>query len=436
MKNVSISSPGKLLLLLWMGVILHLQGSAQCLNNLGTRSYDTTLTGIGYGNYTIRVPKWNPDSGLLVSVKISALVSVQYGFTLKDVDVNPSIYTLTAGREDYISSPALAHPYDNDLEQRIGVFPLNPGQSVSQAPFSFLTNYANTDSITDNVAPFLGVDSVSLTYSPITYSDLRTNNNSSYAYHAAAQDTMQFSVSYLYCKSSVTLATDLTAFAAVWSGSATVQLTWSSANEKAGRQYEIQRSADGQHFETVGTVDAKGGAGGTGDYGYADRLTMGMGGMTGTGGTTGTGGMTGTGGTTGMGGTTGTGGMAGTVNKWYYRLRIDDPGALMYSGVRVVTMNGDAVQGLQLYPNPAVGFINLVVGRGAGTSVVGGSGGIWQVDILGADGSLVQRAVYRQAGTIRVDFQHVLSAGTYFVRIVDLPGQHSQIVSFIVTGAR
>lgn len=389
MKNYFNSYPGKVMLILCMGVILRREGVAQCVNNLGTRAYDTALTGIGYGYYTIRVPQWNPDSGLLVSVKVSVLVSVQYGYTLKNADVNPSIYTLSVGREDYISSPAMLHPYDNDMEQRIGIVPLAPGASVTQGLFPFMSDYVNTDSITDNVAPFLGKDSVSFTYSPITWSDLHTNNNSSYAYHATVQDAMKFSVSYLYCKSGVVLATDLTRFTAILSAPSMVQLSWSSAAEAAGRLYAVQRSQDGQHFTTVGALSAITFSGSGEDYHYTDQLPIGMG------------------------------------DKWYYRLRIDDPGVLRYSDVRVVT-GRDGMDRVQVYPNPAADFINVVTGSGMGG----------QIEILGADGSLVQRSVYRQSGIIRVDFQHRLSAGTYFIRIADLSGQHRPIASFIVAGAR
>jgi hypothetical protein len=396
MKSYFYSYPGKVMLILWMGVFLHREAVAQCANNLGSRSYDTTFTGIGYGNYTIRVPKWNPDSGLLVSVKVSAVVSVQYGYTLKNNDQVSSIYTLSVGREDFISSPAMLHPYDNDVAQRIGVIPLDPGLSQTRVLSPFMTDYVNSDSIADDVAPFLGADSVQFTYSPITYSDLRTNNNSSYAYHATVADVMKFSVSYLYCKSSVILATDLNSFSAVLAAPATVRLRWTSAVEAAGRRYEVQRSKDGRQFMTVGTLPAVAASGGGGDYHYTDYLPVGA------------------------------GVMAVTGNKWYYRLRLDDPGGAGYSGVRVVTTD-EGMDNVQVYPNPAADYINLVIG---------GTGGPVGVEILGVDGSLVQRSVYQQSGTIRVDFRRPLSAGTYFVRIVDFQGRHSHISSFIVTGAR
>ena len=422
MKNGGYPSFRKMCLMLCVGMILYAGVAGQCLNNLATRSYDTVLNGIGYGVYALRFPQWDPDSGTLVSVKVSARVSVQYVFTLRNVDVMSSDYTLRVGREDRFTSSAMTTAYDNIVEQQIGVYPLDPGAVYSQGPFPFLHDYVNTDSITVNTVPFLGKGLVSFMYSPVTYTDLRTDNNASFAYHATAQDAMNFSITYLYCNSQVALATGLTRWLAVLEDPATVRLDWSVASEAGGRQYEVQRSMDGRDFTTVTTLAAVGlpsgggvpgigggGAtavgGGAADYGYTDHLPVGVGG------------------------------------KWYYRLAIHDPGHLNYSEIRVVTAGGGKERGLRVYPNPAIHFVNLVMGggtvRGAGVTMgtvgsPGDAGDGWQVDLYTAGGGLIQRGRYPPAQVIRVDFQEKMSPGTYFARVMDLRGQHSYISSFIV----
>ncbi|HEX9511326.1 MAG TPA: hypothetical protein VF939_12640, partial [Puia sp.] len=287
MKIQDLSFLKKVGLSLCAGMILYFSSPAQCVNNMATRSYDTVLTGIGYGNYLVNFPKWNPDSGLLASVKINARVSVHYAFTLKNVDWASSTYSLWVGREDAISSVAMSNAYDNITEQKIGVFPLASGSSLSEGPFSFLDNYVNTDSITGNTAGFLGTGKVSFAYSPVTYTTLHTNNNSSYSYSSTVQDTVHFSLTYLYCKSGGVLATRLTRFSAVLQDPATVQLAWSAVNEIAGSQYQVQRSQDGQHFTTITSLGAmsSGGqdgpgaggirGGGMADYAYNDNLPAG-----------------------------------------------------------------------------------------------------------------------------------------------------------------
>src|SRR6187402_3602955 len=99
-------------------------GYAQCVGNLGSRSYDTLISGPGYGVYNLSFPKWSPDSGLLVSVTIRANVSVQYGFTMKNADVSPSVYTLWVGREDQFTSPAVTGVFDSVKEVLVGNYSL------------------------------------------------------------------------------------------------------------------------------------------------------------------------------------------------------------------------------------------------------------------------------------------------------------------------
>jgi hypothetical protein len=310
---------------------------------------------------------------------------------LKDVDVVPSTYSLWVGREDLISSPAMSTPYDNITEQKIGVFPLSPGGSVSEGPFAFLDNYVNTDSITGNTAPFLGTGSISFAYSPITYSTLHNNNNASYSYSSTARDTVHFSLTYLYCNGAAILANSLTRFTAVLQDPATVQLAWSTVNEKEGRQYQVQRSQDGQHFTTVATLPAAGALSGSGtaDYMYDDHLP------------------------------------AGTSGKWYYRLQITDPAGNSYSAIKEIIVGMTKGGGISVYPNPAINFVDLTIDPGAG------SGAGWQIALFAADGSQVQSGNYLPSHTIRIDFAHKLAAGVYFVQTTDLQG-HQHFINRIL----
>jgi hypothetical protein len=414
MRNCTSFPFGKLCLTLCIGMILRLGVAGQCPGGLSTQTYDTVLSGIGYGAYALRFPQWNPDSGTLLSVTVSARVTVQYAFTLTDVDAVAGLYTLRVGREDHFTSAAMAAPYENIIEKQIGVYSLDPGAVLTQPPFLFLDDYANTDSITINTVPFQGTGSVDFIYSPITYTDLRSNNNASYGYHATAQDAMHFSVSYLYCNGQVALATGLTRWSAMLDDPLTVQLAWSAASEPDGRRYDIQRSGDGKSFATVATVA---GGGMPAEYGYKDALPA-------------------------DGGAT-----------WYYRLMIADPGHLSYSDIRVVNTVSTAEKAIVVYPNPAQDFVNMVIGGG-------GAAGGWQVDLYTAAGNLVQRGHYSPASmsglrstltsglgstltsaltsalAIRVNFQQKMSPGVYFLRATDLAGRYSYFSSFIVTGLK
>jgi hypothetical protein len=398
-----------------MGVLLLLwaQSSAgQCGSNLGTRSYDTLLTGIGYGNYTINFPQWNADSGTLISVRIRAVVNLQYGFTLTNADITPSIYTVLVGRYDQITSPAMTSMYDSIIEVNMGAFPLSPGASVSRPPFNFLQNYTNTDSITGQIASFIGTGALTFAYSPITYSDVHTNNNSSYSFSATAKDSIHFSITYQFCNIGV-LASSLIRFIAAPSAPSAALLSWTMANEEKGRQYEIEHSEDGLNFTTVASMPSlASGVPGNADYGnadytYTDHLP------------------------------------SGTQGKWYFRLKIEyGQGGFTYSAIKSVIFGSCIGSGLILYPDPATDHVNIVfdpeaAGGNAGAVASGeaganaGTGGDWQVEVFSADGRLIQKEIYSNMRSVRMNFRQKPAPGAYFVRATDLRTGHSATSSFL-----
>jgi Secretion system C-terminal sorting domain len=380
----------KLCLLLLAGLILGEAGSAQTTGNLVSRTYDTALTSDGFGIYHVHFPQFNPDSGILVSVRISALTNTMYGFTLRNADSLSATYVLTVGVQDEFSGLALPSPYSNATSQSLGNFPLSAGQEVTQTPVSLLQNHVSTDTVT-SVATFLGMGQVSLQYQAFTFTNLNAVNHAAYFYSAGIANTITFSVEYLYNKSAGILPTELTAWTAIPSGPRNVQLDWAASDETAGRQYMIQRGSDDQIFQDIASVPATA-DGNTANYHYPDELPL--------------------------------KGDNAPNSSWYYRLQIRDvTGQVTYSPIRVVELDATA-RGVQIYPNPATDFINLVPDGQETTD--------WQVDILSAAGKLVQRNVYMQSRTMTVNFRNRLAAGTYFVRAFDLRGQRSISASFLI----
>lgn len=398
-------------LALCVGMILPTGSFGQCSNSLATRTYDTSLISNGFNIFSLSFPKWSPDSGLLVSVKMTAELSSQYGFTLRNADTHPATYQLSIGQEDQFSGP-LFTPFTNITPPRtIGSYPLSSGQSVTQEPFTFLDKHVSSDSIAA-VAPFLGDGKVDISYMSFTYTNLSTNNNATtsyYYYGAAIANTMHFSLLYLYCNSVGLLAANLTRWAAQLQAPRTVQLEWSAVNEVPGRLYHIQRSSDGSSFTNISTLLAKA-DNPIQDYTWSDLLPN------------------------------------GSTGNFYYRLQIDDKGSVSYSAVRQLSLTAD-YQGIRVYPNPAADFIDLIPGQptpGQPTTRQPAPGqpapgqaapGNWQIDILSANGSLIQRETFRQARTLHLAFRTKMSAGTYFVRALDFQGQKNFTTSFIVTAA-
>ncbi len=377
-------------LALCVGMIFHQTVKAQCSSGFSTRTYDTALTSNGFGTYTINAPQFSPDSGTLVSVKVSAIVSSQYGFTLKNASGTDASYSLTLGQDDQITGNSLSSPYSNVMSQLINSYALTPGQAVTESPFVFLNNHVSSDSITSNVAPFLGYGTIPLSYLSFTYTDLSTANNATYYYSANISNTITFSVQYLYCTAgNAVLATTLTNFTAALTAPHTAGLAWSAANENVGRIYDVQRSTDGKNFTTLDSVMAQGNAAGA-DYSYTDDLADSL---------------------------------AGDVE---YRLQIHDGASVSYSAIQQIDIPASPTstsQGFRIYPNPATNYINIATGQDAND---------WQVDIFAANGNLVQRSTMLQSTVLYIPFTTKLSAGTYFVRLTGLHGRQSLSTSFVI----
>jgi len=219
---------------------------------------------------------------------------------------------------------------------------------------------------------------------------LTTVNNAAYYYSAGISNTLTFSLQYLYCQSGALLATDLYGWSAAPVGPRNVKLNWAATNETTGREYIIQRGSTTRSFTNIATVAATA-DGSTANYSYPDELPE------------------------------------DADSNWYYRLQVlDATGQASYSTIKEVSLTS-AGKGLQLYPNPATDFINLVPALPEATD--------WQVDILAANGNLVQRNVFLQTHTMLINFNGKLPAGTYFVRALDLRGQRTISATFIVPGA-
>ncbi|WP_431213329.1 hypothetical protein ACQ86N_48395 [Puia sp. P3] len=114
-------------LVICLATIFHYGSSAQCNNNLGIRNYDTTFSGSSYNAVNVQFPMWNPDSGLLVSVKLSSEVSSQYSFTLGNVDGHPTTFLLLIGQQEQFASPQLGATFT-------GSYPPQPDRYLSPCP--------------------------------------------------------------------------------------------------------------------------------------------------------------------------------------------------------------------------------------------------------------------------------------------------------------
>jgi len=293
-----------------MGLVLCV-GMIMCLSSVGqggagkgagdqaiiSRTYDTLVTGEGYGKHQLRFSQWDPRLGTLVAVRVKTHTTLQYGFTLRNVtDSSSDVYTVTLGREDVLSSGAMATWRDTLAKQMIDSFPLDAGKWQWQDPH-LLMNKDHSDSITDRMDAFKGTGTVLFDYSPVTWSNVHSSNNSNYHYNATVRDTAQISLTYYYKAADSLVPSKLTG---------------------------IEQPAE-------------------------NRLT--------------------------------------------------------------------------LYPNPATNFIHIAFDPVPGD---------WQVDILAADGHLVQRNSYLNVNQAQVNFSGKPAAGAYFVRATDLRASRNYTGVFVI----
>ena len=379
-------------------IIAH--SSAQtCSGTLGSVTYDTVFIGTApLGNWSFTVQKIPPP-------KILYAVVFKSSFT---IDQNlPGDALFANGTGSIINSPQATIEHDaiwsaGSIVRFDTLAPvMNPvshipfvitgpplGTGFEWVPFSEITHIPFfNDSLTPADAPLFNL--VGSGPIPVAFGTTGTIAGQPTDMIAIANyaTTEHVTMTLYYCDA-VLLALDPVAFIATRHGDQQVDLNWSAADERPGRTYDIQLSNDGAAFSTYVLLATEPGDA-RGDYSYHYIIP--------------------------------------TQNRdnLYFRLKESIPGSPdRYSSIQVVEMSKTTRRGsLSVYPNPAADFVQLLLPE---------PGSRWQVEILNADGSLVQSDRFGPASTLRVGFRHKMALGTYFVRVIDPGGEHSYTASFFV----
>jgi hypothetical protein len=265
---------------------------------------------------------------------------------------------------------------------------LAPGASGTVSVPNFILNKPMFNLTVDNSSPalndFIGMGSLDMTYSNSTGFGL---TGGTITVDPTFVVNTTFTLTYTFCYTG-TLAADILSFTAFKQDRQTVALNWLTTNETPGRNYTVEVSnGNGSNFTDVTTVPAD--ASGT-EASYAYTYAV----------------------------------RPGDNTKLFFRLKLTGAdGSVAYSPLREVDLNGSDAGKFSIYPNPPSDFINLTLP---------GDAQDWQVDIVAADGSLVQRGYFRNSNAPRINFVRRLSAGTYFVRAVNPQTGKSYSGSFLV----
>ncbi len=176
------------------------------------------------------------------------------------------------------------------------------------------------------------------------------------------------SVSIVYEYAGGILPVSLTAFKAVAKGNE-VTLEWTTETETNNNRFEIERSIDGNKYQTVATVNTKARQGNSVaklDYSFVDRNVQ--------------------------------------AGKIYYRLKqVDNDGESNYSYIRSVIIGGKA--GASVYPNPADRMVNL------NTSEPG------LIEIFDIKGKPVSKFDKKNAGVLPIEVSSY-PTGSYVIKFV------------------
>jgi Secretion system C-terminal sorting domain len=366
-----------------------------CTGALGSVTYDTSVTKAFSGaptasdSFNYSIPKFNISLATLYATVINSTVATA------SVNVNVINFTGSAGspamtlyRTDGVTSTAISPGsgayFSPPGSPYTGPVMPNNGTEIVSMPNVITNQKILGDSITNapSLANLSGSGSVLFKYSG---TDQGLGNAGFYPIAISATETVSFSITYYYCQ--YLLAINLVSFTATRESPQTIKLAWTSANEEANRTYNVQVSADGTNFSDVGSVQSDPvNTDASYTYNYPVSPTA--------------------------------------TGRLFFRLRmIDNNGAVTFSSICLVNLNGANTTAFSIYPNPATDFINLVLPGGNQS---------WNVDIIAADGNLVQRNVFSNTALGRVDFTRKLARGTYFVRATNTTSGEQHGGSFVI----
>lgn len=175
---------------------------------------------------------------------------------------------------------------------------------------------------------------------------------------------------------SVTLPIVLTGFSAVLNNDHGVTLDWNTQEEVNFSHFIIERSADGETWVGIGTVEAKGNSEVETAYTYVDEQPL-------------------------------------SGNNFYRLTEVNLDNSYVYS--QVVVVRTTTIAKLSLFPNPATNYINISLG--------GNSNSVVTVLLTSASGQrLAEKQATGGAGTIVTFPVQNLAAGMYILTVITADG--------------
>jgi Secretion system C-terminal sorting domain len=348
-------------------------------------TYSTSLS--GGNNYPVSLPQFNPTAGqTILSAVYSSTVTTSNDLAFQNNNAVEEAFFPQISRQDIVRLNGSLVTANNVVSSYSPFVDLLPGGVATYGPNSVYNNTPVVyDSITNGatlLANYQGSGSLNLSYSSNFFVNdvpVGVTANSSF------DDVITFSVTYYYCTPYI-LAANFISFTATRENPSTALLKWSTTNEEAGRTYDVEVSQNGTDFSTFGSLPSSA-TSSDANYSYEYNIPT------------------------------------GATGNLYFRIKqIDIDGTPSYSVTCVLNLDGSGTQ-FSIYPNPATSFINLTLPGGNQN---------WQVDIIAADGNLVQRNAFANTSLGTVNFARKLAAGVYFVRATNTSTGEHHVASFVI----
>jgi hypothetical protein len=359
-------------------------------------SYTRTLSASGANVYNLSIPQFNPSPGgyTLLSAVLSATATTSTTVNYMNNSLtNIQDFFPTVNRTDNVKingSTVVNKNNEFDYDETSLATQGMTGDNVTYGPANTFDNATLFTTTVTNAGTLTGIYQGGGNL-PVSYtSTFFMNNNISTDVHVTPSltDNITFSITYNFCNPT-TLSSNILTFTAEKENNKTIELKWTTTNEQAGRKYYIEASLGGQDFAIVGAV-ASNASGNEASYSYDYSIP------------------------------------AAATGKVSFRLRqVEVNGTANWSDVRTINLDGNGNNStFSIYPNPPRDFINLSIP---------GENQDWQVEIIAADGSLVQRNYYSNSSAAKVYFDRRLSAGTYFVRVTNPQTGKHYAGSFLIS---
>ena len=375
------------------------QTTSSCGGTIQSATHSFTITGLSpntTNTFTLPQYDFTVNNYQLISAVMTSSVTTNNSVTFTNSSTNPDPtqqeqdFFPVINRSDVLkmTSPASTTLGAASVNYNFPFTELDhTGDDFTYGPGNFFNNtqvvYDSVNTSSPTLNNFLGSGNLTFTYKNTNF--LNSVPSPGVTPSVTETDDITISVTYYFCNPTV-LSSNIITFTATRQDDHTVALNWITANEQPGRRYDIQVSTDGLNYSIADSRPSDP-VNSESTYFYNYPIPY------------------------------------GATGKLYFRLQqVESNGTANYSSVRVVDLAGNGPSGFFLYPNPPSDYINLNFPAVHD----------WKVDIIAADGGLVQRVYYPHSSLARVNFNRRLSAGTYFARATDAEESRVYVASFTI----